>query len=134
MNTLLVFFAVPLAIIILSAIFETLIYSPIKVAGIFFSIFIVIAFALGGTAEQILAAIIYSILSFFSAFIMHVIQQRRICESRIEPQVSHENCCIDNYQDISNSISGSSNYSESPLISNTSNTIVENNSRCRKYR
>ena len=39
MNTLLIFFALPLATIILSAIFETFINCPFKVAGIAFSIY-----------------------------------------------------------------------------------------------
>ena len=41
MNILLIFFAIPLAVIILSAILESLINCPFKVAGIFFAIFIV---------------------------------------------------------------------------------------------
>ena len=77
MNVLLIFFAIPLATIILSAIFETFIYCPIKVAGIFFSIFIVVAFALGGTAELIVTVIIYSILSLITALIVRVIVNRQ---------------------------------------------------------
>ena len=46
MNVLLIFFAIPLATIILSVILQTLINCPFKVAGIAFSIFIVVAFAL----------------------------------------------------------------------------------------
>ena len=77
MNVLLIFFAIPLATIILSAIFETFIYCPIKVAGIFFSIFIVVAFALGGTAELIVTVIIYSILSLITALIVRVVVNRQ---------------------------------------------------------
>ena len=69
MNTLLVFFAIPIAIIILSVILETFIKYPIKVAGIFFAIFLVVAFALGGTAELIVLAIAYTILSFILGII-----------------------------------------------------------------
>ena len=79
MSNLLVFFAIPLATIILSAILETFIHNPIKVAGIFFSIFIVVAFALGGTAEYIVAAIIYTIISFVTALIVH-----RYCSNIVE--------------------------------------------------
>lgn len=74
MNILLIFFAIPIAVIILSAIFETFIKSPLKVAGIFFSIFLVVAFALGGTAELLVAAIIYTILSFITAYLVFLIQ------------------------------------------------------------
>lgn len=76
MNILLIFFAIPLATIILASIFETFIRCPIKVAGIAFAIFLIVAFALGGTAVLIVAAIIYTILAFISAFITMLIQNR----------------------------------------------------------
>lgn len=86
MNNLLIFFAIPLATIILSSIFETLIRCPIKVGGIAFSIFLIIAFALGGTADLIVAAIVYTILAFLSAFITMLIQ------NRIEENNSSNSC------------------------------------------
>ena len=81
MNILLIFFAIPIAVIILSIILETYMRSPLKVAGIFFSIFIVLAFALGGTAELIVAAIVYSLISLITAFIVELIISRR-CHRR----------------------------------------------------
>lgn len=80
---LLIFFAIPVATIILSAIFQTFICSPIKVAGIAFAIFLIIAFALGGTAELIIAAIIYTIISLITAFIVMLIQNRNRIFSNI---------------------------------------------------
>ena len=77
MNILLIFFAIPLATIILSIILQTLICCPFKVAGIAFSIFIVLAFVFGGTAALIVAAIVYTILSLISAVITMIIQNRR---------------------------------------------------------
>ena len=74
MNTLLVFFALPLATIILSGIFQTIINSPIKIAGIAFAIYLIVAFALGGTIELIVAAIIYTILALITALIVQFIQ------------------------------------------------------------
>ena len=80
MNILLVFFAIPVATIILSGIFETFINCPYKVGGIFFSIFLVLAFALGGTAELVVAALVYTIISFLTAYIvMIVINKQRNC-------------------------------------------------------
>ena len=73
MNMLLIYFAIPISTIILSAILETFIYCPLKVAGIFFSIFLVVAFAYGGTSELIVAAIIYTIISFITALIVQSI-------------------------------------------------------------
>lgn len=79
MNILLIFFAIPVAIIILSIILETFIKCPIKVAGIFFSIFLVLAFLLGGTAELIVAAIVYTIISFIAACLTDFLCSRRSC-------------------------------------------------------
>ena len=64
MNNLLIFFALPIATIILAGIFQTIIKCPYKIAGITFAIYLIVAFALGGTAELIIAAIIYTILAF----------------------------------------------------------------------
>ena len=77
MNMLLIFFAIPLAVIILSIILESFINCPIKVTGIFFSIFIVVAFALGGTSELIVLAIVYTIISFITALIVKFFTNRR---------------------------------------------------------
>lgn len=76
MNILLIFFAIPLAAIVLSAILETFIHCPFKIAGIFFSIFIVVAFALGGSATQIVASIIYTLIAFITAVIVRLIINR----------------------------------------------------------
>lgn len=85
MNILLIFFAIPVATIILAGILETFINCPIKVAGIFFSIFLVVAFALGGTVELLVAAIIYTIIAFITAFIVMIIRNRQ-----------RNNCCRNN--------------------------------------
>ena len=53
MNNLLIFFALPIATIILAGIFQTIIKCPYKIAGITFAIYLIVAFALGGTAELI---------------------------------------------------------------------------------
>lgn len=74
MNTLLVFFALPLATIILAGIFETFINCPLKVAGIAFAIYLIVAFALGGTIEFIVAAIIYTILALVTALLVRFFQ------------------------------------------------------------
>lgn len=71
MNNLLIFFALPIATIILAGIFQTIIQCPFKIAGIAFAIYLIVAFALGGTAELIVAAIVYTILALLTAlFVM----------------------------------------------------------------
>lgn len=143
MNILLIFFAIPLATIILSAILETFIKCPFKVAGIFFSIFIVIAFALGGTAELVLAAIVYTIISFITAIIVKFIRKRKynaynnwdsnICNScsswdnGINP-VNFNNGFDNNLLSLNNN-----SVTENPLQEETNNLNANNNRyrRCR---
>lgn len=74
MNNLLIFFALPIATIILAGIFETLIECPFKIAGITFAIYLIVAFVLGGTAELIVAAIVYTILALITALLVMYIQ------------------------------------------------------------
>lgn len=81
-NILLIFFAIPVATIILSAILETFIRCPIKVAGIFFSIFLVLAFVFGGTAVLLVAAIIYTVISFITAYIVNIFMRNCECDDR----------------------------------------------------
>ena len=90
MNILLIFFAIPLATIILSSIFETIIRCPLKIAGIAFSIFLIIAFALSGSSESIVLVIIYTIISFIAAFITMIIQ------NRLENGENSSNGCFNN--------------------------------------
>ena len=79
MNTLLIFFAIPVAVVILSIILETLLKNSCKVAGIFFSIFLVTVFAIGATAMYIALIIGYTVLSFITAYlVMLICSGRRI--------------------------------------------------------
>lgn len=124
MNILLIFFAIPIAIIILSVILETFIKYPIKVAGIFFAIFLVVVFALGGTAELIVLAIAYTILSFIAAYVTSIICCRRNCCN------SERRCCRCERRDFCNN----SNFGTKervlvePIVRNVySENIEENN-------
>lgn len=93
---LLIFFAIPVATIILSAIFETFIHCPIKVAGIAFAIFLIVAFALGGTAELIIAAIVYTIIALITAFIVMLIQNRSCIINRLCNNCNDNDDCSNN--------------------------------------
>ncbi len=152
MNILLIFFAIPLAVIILSAILESLINCPFKVAGIFFAIFIVVAFALGGTAELLVATIVYTIISYITAVIIRYIINRRcrnsedncnICKSDC---VSCNSCTGNNFNvnDFNNlntlntlnnlsriGVGLNNNLENQNILSDNSNV---NNNTCRRYR
>lgn len=80
MNVLLIFFAIPVAIIILSIILERYLKCPISVAGIFFSIFLVVAFVLGAIIEYIVATFVYTIISFLTALLYEYIRSRNSCK------------------------------------------------------
>lgn len=67
-NILLLFFALPVAISILSIIFETLINCPIKIAGITFSILLIVTFSIADETFLIYT-ILYTILSYAVAWI-----------------------------------------------------------------
>ncbi len=123
MNNLLVYFAIPLATVILSSILETFINCPLKVGGIFFSIFLVVAAALGGTIELLFAAIIYSIISFVTAFIVFLIMNRcnyNLNESRNSNYLVErytENCDCNQSSNVSNSTDTSNNILNSNITS-----------------
>ena len=130
MNILLFFFAIPVAIIILSAIFETLIKCPIKIAGITFAIFLVVAFALGGTAEMLIAVIIYTIISYLTAFIVCLISTRE-----------RDRCCnnsnIINTTSVleTNAIENNTLTEANSFNNNSNNCCWENNiCSCRRFR
>lgn len=119
MNVLLIFFAIPLAVIILSVILESFINCPLKVAGIFFAIFIVLAFGFGGTAELIVAAIVYTFISFITAVIIRYIINRRCncCEN------DDNNCRTCNNCNSCNSCSTNNLNNLNNLDLNTINTL-----------
>lgn len=123
MNILLIFFAIPIAIIILSVILETFIKYPIKVAGIFFAIFLVVAFALGGTAELIVLAIAYTILSFIAAYLTSIICCRRNC-CNLERR-----CCRCERRDFCNNSNfrAQERVLAEPIVRNVYNENIEEN-------
>ncbi len=98
MNILLIFFAFPVAVIILSAIFETLINCPFKIAGITFSIFLVITFAFFDETFLI-ATIVYTILSFLVALLVSVIQNH-IGNNNDNADDENEDSCMCNGRNI----------------------------------
>lgn len=74
MNLLLIFFVLPLAVIIFSIALEIILNRPVLVSAVIFAIFLIVAFiAFGGSATAIIAAIIYAILALIVAFITNII-------------------------------------------------------------
>ena len=72
MNILLIFFALPIATIIISIALQKILKCPILVAAIIFAIFLVVTFIVGNL-NFLIAAIIYAIISFITAVLTHII-------------------------------------------------------------
>lgn len=68
MNTLLLFFALPVATIILAIVIEKILKSPILTAATFFAIYLIVAFAFFD-ASFLVYAIAYTILAYVTAVI-----------------------------------------------------------------
>ena len=75
MDTLLIFFAFPLAVIIISVILEKILRSPIAVAALIFAIFIIVTFA-AFDVTFLIATLAYTILAFITAAIVHFLKCR----------------------------------------------------------
>lgn len=82
MNTLLIFFAFPVAVIILSAIFEKLLKSPITVSAFVFAVFLVVTFA-AFNETFLIATFAYTIIAFITAFIVHNLKSSEERENNI---------------------------------------------------
>lgn len=84
MNILLLFFALPVATIILAVVLQRLLRSPILVALTFFAIYLIVAFA-AFDETFLVFAIVYTILAFIAAviakFIMRLIRCQRNCDN-----------------------------------------------------
>lgn len=87
MNILLIFFALPIATIIISIALQKILKCPILVASIIFAIFLVVTFIVGNL-NFLVAAIIYAIISFITAVLTHI-----IC--RILNTYRENSCCRD---------------------------------------
>jgi len=72
MNTLLIFFAFPIAVIIVSAILERILNNPTAVAALIFAFFIVITFAFFDETFLI-ATLAYTVLSYITAAIVRFV-------------------------------------------------------------
>ena len=94
MNNLLLFFALPIAVIIISIALQKILKSPLLVAGIIFSVFLVTTIAIGDLI-YLIATIVYTILAFIVAIIVQYIFMN--FESNNESDES--NCCTRNMTD-----------------------------------
>ena len=72
MNTLLLFFALPIAVIIISIALQKILRNPLLVAGIIFAIFLIVTFVIGDL-NILIATIVYTIISYVTALVTSLI-------------------------------------------------------------
>lgn len=82
MNLLLIFFAFPIAVIIVSYILEKLLNSPVAVASLIFAIFLVVTFA-AFDELFLIATLAYTLLAFITALIARYFCNRNEDENNI---------------------------------------------------
>ena len=133
MNTLLLFFALPVATVILAIVLQKILNNPLLVAATFFAIYLVVAFTAFETSFLVYA-IIYTILAYITAILVNT-----IC--RLLNALANQNNCT--YRVTERPITISTNLSSdgNDLTSNTTlltngNTLSNNsngcNCRCRR--
>ncbi len=72
MNNLLIFFAIPVATIILAIVFQKILQSPLLVAATFFAIFLIVTFA-AFDESFLVFAILYTLLALITALVVRFI-------------------------------------------------------------
>ena len=91
MNTLLIVFALPIAVIIISIALQKIFKCPFLVAAIIFAIFLIVTFVIGNLIFLV-ATIAYTILAFITAILTNIICRiLRELDRREEERES--NCC-----------------------------------------
>lgn len=122
MNTLLLFFALPIATIILAIVLEKILRSPILVAATFFAIYLIVAFAFFD-ATFLIFAIVYTILAFIAAVIADFFFRRA---RNWNDRCNRNNLGIENNNNNSN-CNNQNNNSESNCGCNNGNSNNSNN-------
>jgi len=134
MDLILIFFIFPLVTIILAAVLEFIIRSPIAVAATFFAIWLLVAYLILEIEVFIIAVTIYTILAFLSAVITRFILNNLSCFCRWRCSCNC-NCC--NYNSNTN-VSDEDMLDESDNSndnnSNVTNTESNNSNNCCCYR
>ena len=68
-DILLIFFALPIAVIIISIALQKILKNPLLVAGVIFAIFLIVTFVIDNLMFLV-ATIVYTIISFITAFLV----------------------------------------------------------------
>lgn len=96
MNMLLILFALPVAVIIVSIALQKILDNPALVASIIFSVFLVTTFVVGDL-NLLVATIIYTIISFVTAVLVNYIRNNN-CSLNSESTNQNENNVQNQYR------------------------------------
>lgn len=140
MNLLLIFFAFPIAVIIVSYILEKLLNSPIAVASLIFAIFLVLTFA-AFDELFLIATLAYTLLAFITALIARFFCNRNESENNICEKLNNilntisengnNNCNCNNNDDDDDNICEA----VGQILNNNSNNNSNNcGCGCNRYR
>lgn len=101
MNTLLIFFALPVATVLLSVVLQTILKCPILVAITAFAAYLIVTYAVYDSSFLVFT-ILYTIIAFLSAYISCIIFQERSlhCKNNIENNLNFANMCGENNQNF----------------------------------
>ena len=100
MNTLLIVFALPIAVIIISIALQKIFKCPFLVAAIIFAIFLIVTFVVGNLT-LLVATIAYTILAFITAILTNIIC-RILQELDRREEERESNCCSRRNRNSSN--------------------------------
>lgn len=131
MNNLLIFFALPIAVIIISAILQKLLKCPIMVAALIFAIFLVVTFT-AFDEMFLIATFAYTVLAFITALLV-----RALCQSN-----NNNNCLCETLTNLLNNATEDNTNSNTAVLNeilnninsannnNNTNSNNENNNSC----
>lgn len=91
MNTLLIFFALPIATILLSIVLQKVLNSAILVAITTFSIYLIVTFAINNI-NLILGTLVYTFLAFISAYLTQFIINYQNNRKMVEEEIMKNTC------------------------------------------
>ena len=106
MNTILLFVAIPILVIVVSVILEKLLNNPLLISALVFAVFLVITFAIGDTT-LLIAAFAYALLALLTALAVRAIcylrrilgeetqENNNICNTLAE-NIENNNTCNNN--------------------------------------
>ena len=107
---LFIFFALPLATILLAIVLQKVLKSPVLVSITFFAIYLIVAFTsfIDTLAEALILTIIYTIIAYITAYIVMIIcrLRHRFCQCQgSEENISQRSCsCNNNNSNMENNL------------------------------